>query len=115
MDFALCPRAGPPGRHAAAGARSCSPLPHAGESGGAAVEDSRKTRKGGWPLAVEKRGGGKEVTILRNASGDLKTLLRELQKTCGAGGTAREDAVEYQGNHIPAITRFLDSRSAVAP
>ncbi|MBI2421620.1 MAG: translation initiation factor [Candidatus Hydrogenedentes bacterium] len=90
----------PPGPAAPAAVSKAAPVPWKIE----------KTRKGGWPLAVERRGGGKEVTILRNVSGDLKALLRELQKTCGAGGTAREDSVEIQGSHIAAIARFLEGR-----
>lgn len=70
-----------------------------------------RTRKGGWPLRVEKRGGGKTVTVLAGVSGDGGALLRELKTLCGAGGTAREGEVEVQGDHCARIARWLDTHA----
>jgi translation initiation factor 1 len=83
------------------------PRSHSPESPKFRIE---KTRKGGWPVFVERRPGGKVVTIIRNCSGDLDTLLRELKKRCAAGGVAREDAIELQGDHRAKVEAFLSAR-----
>lgn len=70
-----------------------------------------RTRKGGWPLRIERRSGGKTVTVLAGVSGDGGALLRELKTLCGAGGTAREDEVEVQGDHCARIARWLDTHA----
>ena len=67
-----------------------------------------KTRKGNWPVAIEKRGGGKVVTILRDVEGDGSLLLKELKKHCATGGTLREGAVELQGDQRDSLQAFLD-------
>jgi translation initiation factor 1 (eIF-1/SUI1) len=70
----------------------------------------QKTKKGGYPIFVEKRGGNKKVTIIRNLSGDLKGLLTVLKKHCSAGGVLREDAIELQGDHCSRVEDFLRQR-----
>ncbi len=66
-----------------------------------------RTRKSAYDLAFEHRAKGKGVTVLRRVTGDLETLLGELKKRCGAGGTVREDAIELQGDHRKAIEFYL--------
>jgi len=66
-----------------------------------------KTRKGGFAISLERRAKGKQVTVLRNVSGDAEALLRELKKRCGAGGVVREEAIELQGDHQAAVLEFL--------
>lgn len=66
-----------------------------------------RTRKGGYNLAFEHRAKGKGVTVLQGVSGDAEALLSELKKRCGAGGAAREDAVEIQGDQRKAIEFYL--------
>jgi translation initiation factor 1 (eIF-1/SUI1) len=70
-----------------------------------------RTRKGGWPLRIEKRGGGKVVTVLAGVSGDGTALLRTLKALCGAGGTQRDQEIEIQGDHGERIARWLDSNA----
>jgi len=67
-----------------------------------------KSKKGNWPLAIEKRSGGKVVTVLRNIEGDAGALLKELKKRCATGGVVREGALEIQGDHRKAVEAFLD-------
>lgn len=67
-----------------------------------------KSRKGNWPLQVERRAGGKFVTIVNNIEGDGNALLRDLRKFCGAGGVLREGAVEIQGDQSEKVKRFLE-------
>jgi translation initiation factor 1 len=66
-----------------------------------------RTKKGGWPVRVEKRPGGKVMTVVGNVSGDAKALLKALRKVCASGGVARDDAVEIQGDHRERIGAFL--------
>ena len=57
-------------------------------------------------LAVEKRKGGRMVTVVRGLSHeetDLAALLSRLRNLCGAGGTIQEGALEIQGSHIERI------------
>ncbi len=58
----------------------------------------------------KKRRRGKTVTL---ASGfqlspkDLKSLSKLLKQTCGAGGTAKADEIEIQGDHRSKIKQKL--------
>ena len=67
-----------------------------------------KSRKGNWPVAIERRGGGKVVTLLRNVEGDAGALLAALRRHCGAGGALREEGIESQGDQRGKITAFLE-------
>jgi translation initiation factor 1 (eIF-1/SUI1) len=71
-----------------------------------------RTRKGGYALSVEKRSGGKVVTVLGNVGGDADALLGVLKKHCGAGGAVREEGIELQGDHRVRIEEFLKNRDA---
>jgi translation initiation factor 1 len=68
-----------------------------------------RTRKGGWPVRVERRPGGRSATVVDRVSGDAKALLGALKTLCGAGGTVREGAVEVQGDHAARIAAWLDA------
>lgn len=67
----------------------------------------QRTRKGGMPLSLEKRPGGKVATLIGNVQGDADALLALLKKKCGAGGVVRENAVEVQGDHRSRIEVIL--------
>lgn len=61
-------------------------------------------------LAVEKRGGGRFVTIIRglaSAETDLEALLKKLKAEHGAGGTVKDDTIEIQGKHLDAVRASL--------
>jgi translation initiation factor 1 len=60
------------------------------------------------PVFLEKRPGGKSVTVIRNLSGDLDGLLRLLKRQIGAGGVVREGAIEIQGDHRARVEAFLE-------
>ena len=68
----------------------------------------KRTRKGGWPLSKERRSGGTWVTVISRVEGDDKALLKALRRHCGAGGAAKGDKVEIQGEHLESIAAFLD-------
>lgn len=52
-------------------------------------------------IQVEKRKGGKRVTVIRGlaaAENDLAELLTRLKNHCGAGGTIKKEELELQGD-----------------
>ena len=57
--------------------------------------------------------GGKTVTVVTGFSGsgsglaEKKTLAKEIQKACGAGGTVKEGRIEIQGDQREAAARIL--------
>jgi translation initiation factor 1 len=68
-------------------------------------------------LRIERAGRrGKTVTVVeglpRNAS-FLKTLAAELKRACGSGGTAVEDRIELQGDHLETLRSLLAARGWV--
>jgi len=67
----------------------------------------KRTRKGGYPILLEKRAAGKCVTIVRNLSGDAEALLALLKKHCAAGGKAFAESVEIQGDHRTKVEAFF--------
>lgn len=66
-----------------------------------------RTRKGGMPVSLENRPGGKVVTVVGNVSGDAAALLNLLKHRCGAGGAVRGEVIEIQGDHRERITTLL--------
>lgn len=65
-----------------------------------------RTRKGGYPVFVEKR-THHQVTVIRNVAGDADGLLRVMKKQLGAGGVIRDGAIELQGEHRESVIRLL--------
>jgi translation initiation factor 1 len=55
--------------------------------------------------------GGKTVTVVTGFTGigqaELETLAKEMQKSCGAGGTVKEGRIEIQGDQREVVTRIL--------
>ena len=62
------------------------------------IERDRKGRK------------GKVVTVISGLKGNLKTLQKELQKQCGAGGSVKNNAIEIQGDHRDKIAAILQKK-----
>jgi translation initiation factor 1 len=61
-------------------------------------------------IKLEKRAKGKTVTsigIFSLPEDDLKELAKKLKSACGGGGTARERAIEIQGDHRDRIRDWL--------
>ncbi|MGM0567484.1 MAG: translation initiation factor [Bacteroidota bacterium] len=62
----------------------------------------------------EKKGrGGKEVTIVSGFVGteeDLKALGKTLKKSCGVGGSVKDDEIIIQGNHAENIVELLQKQ-----
>lgn len=91
----------------------CPPLPPEPEEPKAAVPPpAPPERTETIRMRREKRGGGREVVLLEGfpPDEDLDTLLRELKKTLGCGGSARGGVVEIQGDHRDRIAPLLAAR-----
>lgn len=67
----------------------------------------KRTKKGKLPISYENRAKGKKVTVIGNVTGDPSILLQELKKKIGAGGVARGETVEIQGDHQVVVEKFL--------
>ncbi len=56
----------------------------------------------------EKGGrGGKTVTVVRGAGGDLRDLAGSLKRYCATGGAVKDGAIEIQGDHREKIVAWL--------
>jgi translation initiation factor 1 len=63
-------------------------------------------------LGIEKR-RGKPVTVCQVeglSADELRALAKELRTACGAGGTAKQGAIEIQGDHRTRIRAVLTAR-----
>lgn len=61
-------------------------------------------------LAVERRGKGKVVTVVRGlaaADNDLPSLLKQIKNTCGTGGKVDGDELEIQGDQLERLREIL--------
>jgi translation initiation factor 1 len=63
-------------------------------------------------VSVEKRKGGRKVTVIRGLAAeetDLPELLGKLKMACGAGGTIKDQQIEIQGDHRDTVKTFLST------
>ena len=76
----------------------------------------RSSKKGGIPVAIEKRKCGKKVVLIAGVEGDVAALLSDLKRALGAGGVVtypdptRRDrgTAEIQGDrHLERVKEFL--------
>lgn len=57
-----------------------------------------------------KRRAGKSVTVssgFQHTPAALAALAQTLKKTCGSGGTAKDDEIEIQGDHVARVATEL--------
>jgi translation initiation factor 1 len=57
--------------------------------------------------------GGKTVTTVTGlplTKADLATLLKDLKRVCGTGGTEKDGVLEIQGDHCEAVMGELSKR-----
>jgi translation initiation factor 1 len=54
--------------------------------------------------------GGKAVTVVMQAGGDLKGVLKDLQKLCGVGGTVKQKTIELQGDHRDKAKGYFEGK-----
>ncbi|MEM9003230.1 MAG: translation initiation factor [Cyanobacteria bacterium P01_F01_bin.86] len=69
-------------------------------------------------VQVSRKGrGGKTVTVIsgfQHRPDTLKTLAKKLKAQCGTGGTAKDDAIEIQGDHAQKLIDFLQKAGYTA-
>ena len=57
--------------------------------------------------------GGKTVTVVTNFVGiglsEKEKIAREIQKTCGVGGSVKEGRIEIQGDKRAEVARILEA------
>ncbi len=59
---------------------------------------------------LERKGGGKVITVVRGHMGSpaqLKDLGSALKSLCGVGGTAKEGEIMVQGDHRDKVVNYL--------
>ena len=59
-----------------------------------------------------KRRAGKTVTVasgFQHTPDTLATLAQRLKKKCGTGGTAKDDEIELQGDHVARVIAELQA------
>lgn len=63
-------------------------------------------------IRLEKRKFGKKYTVVQGISDkniDVKDVLKKLKSKFACGGTAKENTIELQGNHISKMKDALVS------
>jgi translation initiation factor 1 len=67
-------------------------------------------------IRLETKGrGGKSVTTVKGAPGDLTSLeavTKELKRRCGTGGTLKNFVIEIQGDHRDVIANYFEGKGA---
>jgi translation initiation factor 1 len=85
-----------------------------GPGGSKAGASAKPSGPPGAKIRLERGGrGGKAVTVIFELSlpeAEQKTLLRDLQKACGTGGTLKNGTIEIQGDHRDKIEAALQAK-----
>ena len=72
--------------------------------------ESSKKRNTVYLKREVKGRGGKTVTTISNIGNDIKSVQKELQRLCGAGGTNKNGIIEIQGDHRQKIKGYLEGK-----
>jgi translation initiation factor 1 len=84
--------------------------PDAGPRDGSSIA-SKKNRGRVDIIRQTAHRGGKTMTVVTGFTGigqtEKEILAKEMQKTCGAGGTVKEGRIEIQGDQREAVARIL--------
>ncbi len=72
-----------------------------------------KKNRGRVDIIRQKAGrGGKTVTVVTNFVGiglpEKEKLAKQMQKTCGVGGTIKDGRIEIQGDKRPEVAKILE-------
>lgn len=79
----------------------------------ARARPSAESRPGGVRIRLERRASSRLVTLVTGLGGtpeDLATLARALKTACGTGGTAKDGAIELQGDRRDVVESELRAR-----
>ncbi len=84
----------------------------AGQGGGDASSLTKKKSRGRVDIIRQTaHRGGKTVTVITNFVGiglpEKEKLARQMQKTCGTGGTVKDGNIEIHGDKRAEVARIL--------
>lgn len=76
-----------------------------------AVKVARTTGNGKAKMRRERRRGKDMVVVFetRMSKSALQSLLKQIQKVCGTGGTVKDDTIEIQGDHRDEVQKVLEA------
>lgn len=75
-----------------------------------AEETTLAPEKQNLKIWLDRLKGGRVATVIRGfvgSSDDLATLGKELKKSCGVGGTAKDGEIIIQGDHRDRVVELL--------
>jgi translation initiation factor 1 len=78
-----------------------------------ASSSAKKKSRGRVDIIRQKAGrGGKTVTVVTNFVGislpEKEKLAKQMQKSCGTGGTVKEGRIEIQGDKRTEVAKILE-------
>ena len=80
------------------------------ESASEAETETLAPEKQNLRVWLDRLKGGRVATVVRGFVGtddDLATLGKELKKSCGVGGTAKDGEIIIQGDHRDRVVELL--------
>lgn len=90
----------------------CSKCKHLPCQCGKSKPASLTSGTGKVKMRRERRRGKDMIVVFetRMNKSNLQSLIKEIRKSCGAGGTVKGDTLEVQGDHRDKIKQILESR-----
>ncbi|MBQ8775639.1 MAG: translation initiation factor [Alistipes sp.] len=80
------------------------------ETSAEAETETLDTSKQNLKVWLDRLKGGRVATVVRGFVGsddDLSSLGKELKKSCGVGGTAKDGEIIIQGDHRDRVVELL--------
>lgn len=73
---------------------------------------ARTTGNGKVKMRRERRRGKDMIVVFetRMSKSALQAILKQVRKSCGAGGTVKGDTIEVQGDHRDKMRELLEEQ-----